>query len=120
MKLKRSKAMSVFFLLSFFISISTNICLASFFAPIDLSSSQTKDHLHFNEGLVTFNINDLLFEENENEDENELDLDLSSILIPFFLETLSSNKKREAFDHRSPIAASAQQPIYLKVSNFRI
>lgn len=122
MKLKRSKFVSVFFLLSFFISVSTNIALASVVAPSINAQEQTKDHLHLKEATVPSAINDLLFEENENENENEneLDLDLSLVLIPFFLESLSSNKQMDAFDHPFSSVPCTEQPIYLKVANFRI
>lgn len=120
MKLKRSRTISVFFLVSFFISISTNICVASFYTPQQTISSYTKDHLHLNETAVTTAISDLLFEENENENENELDLDLSLILIPFFLETFSCSTIQDAFDHPSISVVPTEQPIYLQIANIRI
>jgi hypothetical protein len=120
MKLKRSKTISAFFLVSFFISVSTNIALASFNSPIKNIQTQTKDHLHLNETTISSAVNDLLFEENENEDENELDLDLSLVLIPFFLETLSSNKITDAFVHPFSSLNFKEQSIYIKIANFRI
>lgn len=118
--MKRSKAISVFFLVSFFISMSTNTALASVFSPSKNLQTQTKGRLNLNETTASSAINDLLFEENENENENELDLDLSLILIPFFLEPLSSNKVADAFDHPLSSVISADKPIYIKIANFRI
>lgn len=120
MKLKRSKFISVFFLISFFVSVSTNIALASIIAPVKNTHIQTKDHLHLNETTVSSVVNDILFEENENENENELDLEFSLVLIPFFLEPLSSHKVTDAFDHSSTSVIPTEQPIYIKVANFRI
>jgi hypothetical protein len=120
MKLKRSKYISVFFLVSFFISVSTNICLASIASPTKNIQTQTKDHLRLNETSVSSSINDFLFEENENEDENELDLDLSQVLIPFFLEYTIDNTPIKPIGCMSSMAISPQQPIYIRISNFRI
>jgi hypothetical protein len=120
MKLMRSKYIPVFFLVSFFISISTNICLASVVTPVKNIQIQTKDHLRLNETVVSSSINDILFEENENEDENELDIDLSQVLIPFFLEYTNDNTRVGLFSGTSSLAISPQQPIYIRISNFRI
>jgi hypothetical protein len=119
-KLKRSKYISAFFLVSFFISVSANICIASLVTPIRNIHTQTKDHLRLNESVVSSSINDILFEENENEDENELDMDLSQILIPFFLEYTIDNTRIDLISGTSSEAIAPQQPIYIKVSNFRI
>src|SRR4051812_25899168 len=113
MKLKRSKVISVFFLLSFFVSISTNICLASIVSPLRAESTQTKDHLHLTEDVVTSNINDLLFEENENEDENEFEFDLSRTLIPFFLETFTFQTSHDYFTEFVSCVISPEAPIYI-------
>jgi hypothetical protein len=120
MKMKRSKAISVFFLVSFFISFTTNIAIASIVSPIKTLQTQTKDHLHLNETVVSSAINDILFEENENEDENELDLDLSLVLIPFFLETISILSVVDAVVPPSTVESSIEQPIYIQISNIRI
>ncbi len=118
--MKHTKAISIFFLVSFFISISTNICLASFVAPSKSISLHTKDHLRVNESVLTSNINDILFEENENENENELEFDLALILIPFFLETFNFQTLQDHFIDPSSIVIPTGEPIYIQVSNFRI
>ena len=116
MKLKRSKFTSIFFLVSFFISVSTNICLASLISSPKATSALTKDHLRLSEDIGAININDILFEENENEDENELDVDLS--LIPFFLKTFTLSQ--HLFYEASAFVIPTEQPIYIQISNIRI
>lgn len=120
MKFKRSKYIPVLFLLSFFVSISTNICLASIIAPPTSVNTKTHDHLHLKEEVPASNINDLLFEENENEDENELDIDLSLVFIPYFLTTFSLQNTQDLFHDPSASVVSTKQPIYIQIANFRI
>lgn len=120
MKFKRSKYVSILFLVSFFVSISTNICLASFIVPPTSVNTKTHDHLHLKEEVPASNINDLLFEENENENKNELDLDLSLVLIPYFLKTFSLQNTRDLLHDPFAFVASTKQPIYIQIANFRI
>ncbi|MDZ4665100.1 MAG: hypothetical protein SGJ15_09510 [Bacteroidota bacterium] len=120
MKLKRCRFTSIFFLVSFFISVSTNICLASTVSLPESVSTKTKDHLHVSEGVFNVNINDILFEENENEDEKEFEADLFVILIPFFLQTFSPTTSSCFFYQSSTSVIPTEQPIYIQVSNFRI
>src|ERR1043165_6227909 len=96
MKFKRSKYISVFFFVSFFISFSTNIGLASVVTQPS-AVQKTHDHLHVKEQVPSSNIADLLFEENENENESEFDADFSLALIPFFLTTFSLQNTQDLF-----------------------
>jgi hypothetical protein len=120
MKFKRSKYISVFFFVSFFISFSANIGLASIVTPPLQADQKTHDHLRVTEQMPSSTIADLLFEENENEDENEFEADLSQGLVPFFLTTFSFQNTLDLFHDPIVTVAKTEAPIYIKVANFRI
>lgn len=118
MKLKRSKYISLLFLVSFFFSISANIYLGSLSTHASSAQLHSKDHSQVKEHVISCNINDLLFEENENE--NEMDLDLSLMIVPFFLETFTALHTPDLFQDSHQTVIATAEPIYKKVSNFRI
>jgi len=116
MKLKRSKYVSLFFLISFFVSCSLNICLASNFNPSEQDGNQHKNHLHFTQNKGSIVINNLLFEENENEQE----FDPIILLLPSFLRNFQNKTSLCGFSPSIGLITKPTRPIYIQVNNFRI
>jgi hypothetical protein len=94
--------------------------LASLITQPVFADQRMHDHLHLSEPVLSSNVADLLFEENENEDENEFDADLSLVLIPFFLKTFSQQNIVDQFRDSSVPVTTTEEPIYIKIANFRI
>ena len=118
MKLKRSKYVSLFFLISFFVSCSLNVCLASNYNPSEQLSNQSKKYLHVTQNNGAIVINDLLFEENENEDEQEFDAII--LLLPSFLRDFQNETSLSVFSTPISFVTKPTRPIYIQVNNFRI
>ncbi len=118
MKLKRSKYISLFFLISFFVSCSINICIASNYSSSEENKNQSSKYLHFTQNNGGIVINDLLFEENENEDEQEFDPII--LLLPSFLRDFQNETSLSVVSTSISFITKPTRPIYIQVNNFRI
>lgn len=118
MKLKRSKYISLFFLISFFASSLLNICLASNFNSYDHTNNQFKKQLHITQNTGSVVVNDLLFEENENEDEQECSAVI--VLLPTFLRDFQNETNLFSVSPFVTFVTKPTRPIYIQVNNFRI
>jgi hypothetical protein len=114
-KYKTSKYLPKFFLISFFISFSFNICLSANFFSNQIST-HTKDHLHFNEKVFKSSIDEILIEENE----NELEFDLALSSMTFFLEFYNYTFPTITYTNIQSLVVKTTNPLYLAICNFRV
>jgi hypothetical protein len=118
MKLNKSTYFSIFFLLCFLASFSTNT-----FRSFNSYSSNSNFKVS---KAVTFSSkeekgsssNDFLFEENENEAENSFLM--PAFLLPFFVTYFQNNETKHQSLLTYSLSENFTNPIYIAVCNFRI
>lgn len=118
MKFKRSKYLSPFFLISFFVSFSINTCISANAYSEQLVNSHPKDRLHLSEKIATSGVEDIIFEENENE--NELEFGSALVFISYLIAFINFESIANYFLSLRINIPKAAKPIYIAVCNFRI